>query len=57
MSVNYGVYNMYLYIFGKIKTNSMRRVWVEPACIGNHLPLIGENASAVGYGHTVFGKQ
>ncbi|CAD6993515.1 unnamed protein product [Ceratitis capitata] len=27
----------------------------EPACIGDRLPLIGRNATAVGYGHTVFG--
>ncbi|XP_039967452.1 serine protease snake-like isoform X1 [Bactrocera tryoni] len=27
----------------------------EPACIGDHLPLISQNATAVGYGHTVFG--
>nr|XP_014090599.2 serine protease snake-like [Bactrocera oleae] len=27
----------------------------EPACIGDHLPLISLNATAVGYGHTVFG--
>lgn len=35
----------------------MRRHETEPACIGDHLPLVSQNATAIGYGHTVFGKR